>query len=115
MRKFKSAFEIESYQLLKADRFDEAIAWIRQQKAMTRPRLRRTSNEKWRQEHYGIIWGAMRTLGLKKQEVYDFALEHEIVKKSITSLTELRERELEALSEAFGKLAKKIRRKPESN
>jgi hypothetical protein len=107
MDKFKNAFNLDSYHLLKANRFDEALGWVKQQKAMTRPRLRRTDNEKWRHEHYGIIWGTMRTLRWQKQHVYDFALERGVVKKPITSLTELKERQLEELSDLFKSLARK--------
>lgn len=107
MERFKNAFNLDSYHLLKADRFDEAVGWVKQQKAMTRPRLRRTDNEKWRHEHYGIIWGTMRMLRWQKQQVYDLALERGVVKKPITSLTELRERKLEELSALFKTLAQK--------
>lgn len=109
MNKFKKAFGVTSYLLLKVEQFDSAKKWIRQQKGMTRSRLRRPANEAWRREVYGSIWGAMRKLKWTKQQVYDLAFQCGAVASPITSLTQLQERQLTTLDDEITKLS---RRKP---
>lgn len=48
MNRFKDKFEVASYARLDASQFEDAISWIKQQKAMNRSRLRRPSNKSWR-------------------------------------------------------------------
>ncbi|MBS0657732.1 MAG: toll/interleukin-1 receptor domain-containing protein [Verrucomicrobia bacterium] len=105
MNRFKDQFEIASYARLDAARFDDAIAWIKQQKAMNRSRLRRTSNKAWREDHYAIIYGCLRKLGWDKSQLYRFAFEKLEMRKPIQSLKELGEQNLEKLAGLVRRLA----------
>jgi len=95
--KFKKHFQITSYHLLPAEQGDEAIAWLERQKAMQRPKLRRTDHRAWRESYYTAIWARAKQLGLSKEDVYDLAFERLLLKKRVTSLTDLGERNLERL------------------
>lgn len=107
MNRFKKRFDVASYARLDGEHFDEAITWLKQQKAQNRSRLRRTSNKAWRDDHYGIIYGCIRTLGWDKPQLYRFAFEKLELKKSIQSLKELGEQNLEALAGIIRRLANK--------
>jgi hypothetical protein len=107
MNRFKEKFEVASYTRLDASQFDDAISWIKQQRAMNRSRLRRTSNKAWREDHYTIIYGCVRTLKWDKPQLYQFAFEKLELKKPIQSLKELGEQNLEKLSGIVRRLADK--------
>jgi len=91
----------QSYHLLPLEKFDEALTWIAQRKAIKRSSLRRTDNELWRRDYERVIWGGMRDRRWQKQDVYDFALKKAIVTTPITSLKELGEQKLQALANAI--------------
>ena len=91
----------QPYHLLLKERWEEGLSWIAQRKAMKRSSLRRTDNEAWRRDHEKIIWGEMRDRGWEKARVYAFVVESGIRSKPITSLKELKERELEAFAKAM--------------
>lgn len=107
MNRFKDKFEVASYARLDARQFDDAISWIKQQKAMNRSRLRRPSNKAWREEHYTIIYGCVGTLKWDKPQLYQFAFEKLELKKPIKSLKELGEQNLEKLAGIVRRLADK--------
>ncbi len=108
MNRFKEKFEVASYARLDASQFDDAIAWIKQQKAMNRSRLRRPSNKAWREDHYTLIYGCARTLKWDKPQLYQFAYEKLELKKPIQSLKELGEQNLEKLAGIVRRLAEKV-------
>jgi TIR domain len=91
----------QPYHLLPSEKYEEALTWIARRKAMKRPSLRRVANELWRRDYERIIWGGMRKKKWQKQDVYDYALERQIVHKPITSLKELGEQKLQALANAM--------------
>ena len=91
----------QPYQLLPKERFEAALQWIAQRKAIKRPSLRRTNNELWRRDFETIIWSSMRARKWNKQDVYDFALEKQFVNDPITSLKELGEQKLQRLAQAI--------------
>lgn len=105
MNRFKKQFDLASYARLDGGKFDEAIIWLKQQKAQNRSRLRRTSNTAWRQDHYVIIYGCVSTLKWSKPQLYQFAFEKLDLKKPIQSLKELGEQNLEALAGVMRRLA----------
>jgi hypothetical protein len=110
MKRFKDKFEVASYTRLDASQFEAAISWIKQQKAMNRSRLRRPSNKSWREDHYTIIYGCLRTLKWDKPKLYEFAFEKLALKKPIKSLKELGEQNLEKLAGVVRRLAEKEKR-----
>ena len=92
----------QPYHLLPKEKYQEPLAWIAQRKAIKRSSLRRTDNEVWRRDYEKIIWGEMRRRqGWEKADVYAFTVEAGIRNKPITSLKELKERELEAFAAAM--------------
>lgn len=99
----------QTYHLLPLEKYEAALTWIVQRKAMKRKSLRRTDNEMWRRDNERIIWGGMRDRKWQKQDVYDYALQARIVHRPITSLKELGEQKLEALASAI-----KVKRKKSS-
>lgn len=105
MNRFKKQFGVASYARLNIEQFDEAITWLKQQKAQNRSRLRRTSNSAWRQDHYAIIYGCVGTLKWSKPQLYEFAFEKLELKKPIESLKELGEQNLEKLAGIMRRLA----------
>lgn len=109
MNRFKKKFGVASYARLDAGDFENAIDWLKQQKAMNRSRLRRTSNKAWREDHYTIIYGSVRKLGWDKPQLYLFAFEKLELKKPIQSLKELGEQNLEKLATTVRRLAEKAK------
>lgn len=91
----------QAYHLLPKEKYEAALSWIAQRKAMKRSSLRRTDNEEWRRDHEKIIWGEMRKRKWEKADVYAFTVECGIRKIPITSLKELPERELKEFANAM--------------
>ena len=96
--RFCKRFHITAYKKLPAAKFDDAITWLRQQKAQSRPKLRRTDNKAWRTELYAGLWAKwLKELGREKADIYPLAGELLALKKPITSLKQLGERNLQDL------------------
>jgi hypothetical protein len=90
-------FRVTSYKLVPAERAAEAIAWLQQQRAMLQPKLRRKSNPAWRKNKYTGIYSRAKELGLSHSQVHVLANERLDLRKPISSLTELCDRDLERL------------------
>ena len=93
--KLRDKYAVNSYILIPAEHGDQAINWMQRQVAMLRPKLRRTDNQAWRNQHYKAIWSRAKELGFTKDQVY--ALSGDRLGKTITSLKQLRERNLKSL------------------
>ena len=76
---------------------ENVIAWLYAQLAMQRPKVRRSNPEVWRQSFYKPIYARAGELGMNKEQVYAFAKERIPLKKSIRSLKDLSQKELERL------------------
>lgn len=90
-------FNVTSYQLIPAEQGEEAIEWLQQQKAIHRPKLRRTNNEAWRRSHYTAIYARAGELGFSKQQLYELAQERLGLKVDVRSLKDIGERNLQKL------------------
>lgn len=89
-------FTVTSYKIIPVECFEEALTWLRQQKAIkVMPKLRRPHNDTWRNERYKAIWSRSKELGYEKHDVYGLAFQR--LGKSISSLTELGEQDLDKL------------------
>ena len=66
----KDKYDVPTYREIPRKNGEEAISWLRQRIAMNRPKLRRTDNKNWRNEHYSAIWARARELGYSKGDVY---------------------------------------------
>jgi hypothetical protein len=101
----KKKFTVTSYKMIPVERFEEVVSWLRQQKAIkVMPKLRRPSNDTWRKERYKAIWSRSKELGFEKQDTYNLVSQR--LGKSVSSLTELGERDLDKLYHAIMDLKK---------
>ena len=91
----KRTYGVTAYREIPRELGDDAIAWMKQQIARTRPKLRRTNNQSWRNELYAAIYARARELGISKGEVY--AIVHDRLGKRVTSLKQLGEQNLKKL------------------
>lgn len=94
-KQLKDFFDVPSYLEIPAHQEQQAIDWLSQQKALQRPKIRRTNNAMWRGDLYPGIWARSKELGLSKADVYHLAFEKFGVK--VVSLKQLGERNLKAL------------------
>lgn len=94
-------FGVTSYLLVKRTDFEAAVTFLRQQRAMNRPRLRRRNPEAYDNDFFRAIWSRARELGWDKPCVYAFAGERLVLKKPISSLKLLGSLQLKKLAEAM--------------
>lgn len=91
----RDRYDRTTYLAIPAHLGEPAIAWLKQQIAILRPKLRRTNNTSWRKEHYTGIWARAKQLGISKGEVY--AIVTDRIGKQVLSLTKLGEQDLKKL------------------
>lgn len=99
-------FEVPSYREIPAGRTEEAIKFIQVEIAKSRSKIRRPNPDAWRKQFYTPIYAASGQLGMSKQEVYDFANRELPVKKPVTSLKELTQKQLQTLDRKLKALVK---------
>src|SRR5262249_4977156 len=92
--KLYDAFGITSYLLVPADQFGNAVAWIQQQSALLRRKLRRSNNPRWRNSLYSAIWARAKEVGLSHEAVHEFAGSVLGMNPPPASLSDLGERQL---------------------
>ena len=97
--KLTARYEITSYKLIPKEKFVDAETWLRQQKAMLRPKLRRTDKTEWKNQQYTAIYTKAKSLNLTKEDVYQLAFQKLSLPKYITSLKELKDNELKKFYE----------------
>ncbi|MDP3069652.1 MAG: hypothetical protein Q8N18_05155 [Opitutaceae bacterium] len=102
-------FNKTSYLLIDRGDFDKAAAFLKEQRAMNRSRLRSRNPVAYKNDFFRGIWSRAGELGWEKPQVYDFALEKLKLKKAISSLKELGPIQLKALSEAMQGEVRKTR------
>jgi|SRR5665213_182687 len=90
-------FKVTSYKTVPSEKFENVMSWLRQQRAINRPKLRRPANDKWRDQLYGSIYGRWRQLDYEKTTIYNFAFERLELDTPISSLKELGEQNLKKL------------------
>ncbi|MFA7420741.1 MAG: HNH endonuclease [Melioribacteraceae bacterium] len=90
-------FQVASYREIPFGCADEAMKIIIIETAKARPKVRRRNPEAWRKQYYNAIWAEVNQLGMLKEEIYDFAYANMLLKKRITSLTELTQKQLQEL------------------
>lgn len=91
---FKKKFKIPSYKLLPKDKFDEANKWLNKKLAIHRDGLKNSAPELYRNNLYKAIHTRTRQLGIN---IYEFAEKALNLNRSISSLKELDDKELEQL------------------
>jgi hypothetical protein len=100
--KLQKKFRVNSYQEILQYQYDAVMTWLSQQKAISRPKLRRPANDTWRNELYAAIWARQKELGMSKEWVYSAV--YEKLGKVVSSLTELGERDLKKLYDLIIKI-----------
>ena len=109
MNMFKHRFELTTYKALPEMRLEEALSWIRQQKAINRSSLRRTNNEEWRKDHLKAIWASAHQLDWGKEAVHQAAQNYFKLKTPIDSVSDLGEQKLEKFAAFMRRESKKRR------
>jgi hypothetical protein len=102
-------FDVTSYLLIERGDFDHAAAFLREQRAINRSRLRSRNPVAYNNDFFRGIWSRARELGWDKPKVYVFAAERLALKKPIFSLKKLGPIQLKALSEAMQRETRKHR------
>lgn len=101
-------FDVVSYLLIKREDFENAISFLKQQRAIYRGRLRRKNPEAYEGDFIQKIHACRSHLGWDKPTLYKFALERLPLKKPITSTKQLGVNQLKTLSEMIKREADKI-------
>ena len=94
-------FNVASYLLLPHEKFAEALAFLKQQRAIHRSRLQRRNPAAYRNDFFRAIFAGGRELGWGGEQVYQFATAHLGLKRPVGSLKELGARQLKSVAEAM--------------
>lgn len=95
--KLKRKFKVTSYHLISRGKFEEAKAWLHQQVAKERPKLRRTNKPEWRKKYYGAIYARTQQHGIGKAQLFELAQKRLKLKESVDSLKGLNDIQLTKL------------------
>lgn len=93
----KKEFNVTTYKEISAEDSDDAIQWLYVQIAMARPKIRRKAPERWKQSFYKPIYARANELGISKEDLYAVAQARLSLKKPISSLKDLTQKNLERL------------------
>jgi hypothetical protein len=93
-------FQVPSYLLIPSAQFDDALDFLRQQRAIHRSRLRDRDPVGYANDFYRAIFAGARELGWGGEQVYRFATEKLVLKNPVTSFKELGSVQLKSLAAA---------------
>lgn len=94
-------FQVPSYLLIPREQFDDAMSFLRQQRAIHRSRLRHRDPVAYANDLYRAIFAGARELAWDGGQVYRFAAERLVLKRPMASLKELGPIQLKTLAEAI--------------
>jgi hypothetical protein len=97
-RMLQRRFDVPSYLLIPRERYGEALAFLRRQRAAHRGTLRRRDPPAFARDRFRAIFSRATELGWCRQQVYDFAGERLNLKRPVTSLKQLGPTQLEELN-----------------
>jgi hypothetical protein len=100
-RMLQRRFNVASYLLLPRESFADAMAFLKQQRAINRGRLLRRNPVAYRNDFFRAIFAGGRELGWGGEQVYQFATAHLGLKRHVGSLKELGARQLKSVAEAM--------------
>jgi hypothetical protein len=100
-RMLQRRFQVPSYLLIPRIRFDEALSFLRQQRAINRSHLRRRNPIAYQNDFYRAIFAGARELGWDGEKVYPFATEKLGLRTAVVSLKALGPVQLKKLAEAI--------------
>ena len=104
-RMLQRRFNVASYLLLPRERFAEALAFLKQQRAIHRSRLQRRNPAAYRNDFFRAIFAGARELGWEGERVYQFASEALGLSRAVVSLKELGPVQLKSLAGAVQRRA----------
>lgn len=87
-------FKITKYSLLPREKYEEATKFLQKQIAIYRPALRKTNNEKYRNDMYKSIHARSRQLNIDIHEYATTVLETKTPVKSLKELSDTRLKKL---------------------
>lgn len=96
-------FHVSAFALLPRERFEDALAFLKQQRAIHRSRLRHRNPGAYQQDFFRAIHTRREALGWHKPRLYQFAADSLGLKKPITSLCELGANQLKSLAKCMGR------------
>ena len=88
-RMLQREFNVISYVLLHRDQFDDAMAFLKRQRAASRCRLSWRQSSGYATQLYRAVFARARVLGWDREQVYAFATEKLGLEKPLTSLRQL--------------------------
>lgn len=94
-------FQVASYLMIRREQFEEALSFLRQQRAAHRPRLRRRDPVAFANDLYRAIFAGARELGWSGESVYRFAADKLSLKCRLSSLKDLGPLQLQNLADAI--------------
>lgn len=95
--KLKQHFHVATYRAIAREQGDEVIAWLQQQKAILRRKLRRTAPTAWREQMYAAIYARAQELGIDKVSLCQIARDRLKLDSLPSSLKDLGEKQLDGL------------------
>jgi len=108
-RMLQRRFQVASYLLIPSNRYDEALSFLRQQRAIHRSRLRGRNPVAYQNDLYRAIFAGARELGWTGEQVYCFATEKLGLQTGVTSLKELGALQLKTLADSIRQQVQKHR------
>ena len=97
-RMLQRRFQVASYLLIPRSRYEEALGFLRQHRAINRSHLRGRNPVAYQNDFYRAIFAGARELGWDGERVYRFATEKLALKTAVASLKELGPVQLKALA-----------------
>ena len=97
-RMLQRRFQVASYLLIPCDRYDEALSFLRQHRAINRSRLRHRNPVAYQNDFYRAIFAGARAFGWDRERVYQFATEKLALKRPLSSLKALGPVQLKSLA-----------------
>jgi hypothetical protein len=98
-RMIQRRFGVASYVLLPREKFGEAMAFLKEQRAAHRSQLRHRNPAAYASDLYRAVFSRASELGWERRQVYAFAMEKLGLKNPIASLKELGPNQLKSLAE----------------
>jgi hypothetical protein len=100
-RMLQHRFNVASYLLLPREWFADALAFLKQQRAINRSELQRRNPVAYRNDFFRAIFAGGRELSWSGKQVYQFATAHLGLKRPVGSLKELGASQLKSVAEAM--------------
>lgn len=110
-RMLQRRFGVPSYLLLAREQFADALAFLKQHRAMHRSRLKNRNPVAYRNDYFRAIFAGARELGWPGEQVYQFATETLRLDRPATSLKQFGPVQLKTVAEAMQRQLRQARQK----